>query len=85
MTTFRNDISWSSLYAAQESMFLKISDDKDATKTEGVFKMLKKEKELMESFMYSLNTGLLCNKGNVDINMRATISDPKAICIGIVA
>lgn len=58
MTTFRADISWSSLYAAQENMFLKVSDDKDASKTEGVFKMLKKEKELMESFMYAMNTGL---------------------------
>ena len=58
MTTFRADISWSSLYAAQENMFLKVADDKDATKTEGVFKMLKKEKELMESFMYGMNTGL---------------------------
>lgn len=76
MTTFRADISWSSLYAAQENMFLKVADDRDATKTEGVFKMLKKEKELMESFMYGMNTGLLCNKGNVDVNMRATISDP---------
>lgn len=76
MTTFRADISWSSLYAAQENMFLSISDNKDASKSEGVFKMLKKEKELMESFMYGMNTGLLCNKGNVDVNMRATISDP---------
>lgn len=58
MTTFRADISWSSLYAAQESMFMKIADDKDASKTEGVFKMLKKEKELMDSFMYGMNTGL---------------------------
>ena len=57
MTTFRADISWSSLYA-QENMFLKVADDKDASKTEGVFKMLKKEKELMESFMYGMNTGL---------------------------
>lgn len=85
MTTFRADISWSSLYAAQESMFLKIADDKDAAKTEGVFKIKRKEKELMESFMYGLNTGLLCNKGNVDVNMRATISDPdtsRGIMIG---
>lgn len=76
MTTFRADISWSSLYAAQESMFMSVADDKDASKSEGVYKMLKKEKELMESFMYGLNTGLLCNKGNVDKDMRATISDP---------
>lgn len=76
MTTFRADISWSSLYAAQEQMFLSIADDKDASKSEGVFKMLKKEKELMESFMYGVNTGLLCNKGNVDVDMRARHSDP---------
>lgn len=58
MTTFRADISYSSLYAAQEQMFMKIADDKDASKTEGVFKMVKKEKELLDSFMYSMNTGL---------------------------
>lgn len=58
MTTFRADISWSSLYAAQEQMFISIADDKDASKSEGVFKILKKEKELMESFMYGMNTGL---------------------------
>lgn len=58
MTTFRADISWSSLYASQENMFMSISDDKDASKSEGVYKMLKKEKELMESFMYGVNTGL---------------------------
>lgn len=76
MTTFRADIKWSSLYAAQENMFLSIADDKDAAKTEGVFKMAKKEKELLDSFTYAVNTGLLCNKGTVDVNMRSTISDP---------
>ena len=76
MTTFRADISYSSLYAAQEQMFMKIADDKDASKSEGVFKMVKKEKELLDSFMYAMNTGLLCNRGNVDVNMRSTISDP---------
>lgn len=76
MTTFRADISYSSLYAAQEQMFLTIADDKDAGKSDGAFKIMRKEKELMESFMYGLNTGLLCNKGNVDANLRATIQDP---------
>ena len=76
MTTFRNDISWSSLYALQEDTFLKIADDKDATKGEGIYKMKKKEKELLDTFTYAVNTGLLCNKGNVDINGKATIQDP---------
>lgn len=76
MTTFRADVSWSSLYAAQESMFLSVADDKDSSKSEGVFKMVKKDKELLDSFMYAMNTGLLCNKGNVNKDMRVTIQDP---------
>ena len=43
MTTFRADASWSSLYAIQENVFMSIADDKDQTKSEGVYKMLKKE------------------------------------------
>lgn len=57
MTTFRADISWSSLYAIQEHVFMSICDDKDKTKTEGIYKMLRKEKELLDTFMYALNTG----------------------------
>lgn len=56
---------------------MEICDDKDKTKSEGVYKMVKKEKELLDTFVYALNTGLLLNKGNVDVNGRATISDPK--------
>ena len=85
MTTFRADASWSSLFAIQENVFMSIADDKDATKSEGVYKMLKKEKELLDTFMYSMNTGLLLNKGNIDANGKATISDPdtgRSIYIG---
>ncbi len=66
MTTFRCDTSWSSLYALSEQLFMEICDDKDKTKSEGVYKMVKKEKELLDSFVYAQNTGLLLNKGNVD-------------------
>lgn len=76
MSFFRVDNSWSSLYAIQEHVFMKIADDKDATKSEGVYKMLTKEKELLDTFMYAVNTGLLLNKGNVDINGRPTIQEP---------
>ena len=76
MTTFRADASWSSLYAIQEHVFMSIADDKDQTKSEGVYKMLKKEKELLDTFMYAMNTGLLLNKGNIDVNGKPTISDP---------
>jgi len=74
--TFRNDISWSSLYQAQEQAFMSIADDKDASKSDGVYKMVKKEKELLDNFNYSMNAGLLLNVGNVDAQGRATISDP---------
>ena len=56
---------------------MSIADDKDATKSEGVYKMLKKEKELLDTFMYAMNTGLTFNKGNVDVNGKATITDPE--------
>lgn len=76
LTTFRHDISWSSLYALKEDVFLRICDDKDRSKTKGVFKMLKKEKELLDTFHYSVNTGLLLAKGNIDVQGRPTIQDP---------
>ena len=76
MTFFRHDISWSSLYALQENVFMRIADDKDKTKSEGVYKLHKKEKELLDTFMYSVNTGLLLNKGNVQVNGNPTIQDP---------
>ena len=77
MTTFRADTSWSSLFAIQENVFMSIADDKDATKSEGVYKMLKKEKELLDTFMYSMNTGLAFNKTNIDVNGKPTIYDPE--------
>lgn len=75
MTFFRHDASWSSLYALQEQVFMRICDDKDRNKGEGVYKMLKKEKELLDTFMYSVNTGLLMNKGNINKEGRPTISE----------
>ncbi len=57
MTTFRCDTSWSSLYALQEKVFMEICDDKDKTKSEGVYKMVKKEKELLDTYVYAMNTG----------------------------
>ena len=77
ITTFRNDISWSSLYAAHEDVFIKIGEGKDQNSLKEVtYKMNKKEKELMENFLTSRNQGLLFNKTNVDVNGKATIVDP---------
>lgn len=55
---------------------MRIADDTDKSKGEGVYKMLKKEKELLDTFMYAMNTGLLLNKGNIDVNGKATIQEP---------
>lgn len=77
ITTFRNDISWSALYAAHEDVFIKIGEGKDKNSLKEVtYKMNKKEKELMENFLTSRNQGLLFNKTNIDVNGKATIVDP---------
>lgn len=39
--------------------------------------MDKKEKELLDNFLYVRNNGLLFNKCNVDVNGKATIVDPE--------
>ena len=86
ITTFRNDISYSSLYAAHEDVFIRIGEGKDRNSLKEVtYKMDKKEKELLENFLTSRNQGLLFNKTNIDVNGKATIVDPgsgKPIYIG---
>ena len=77
ITTFRNDISYSSLYAAHEDVFIRIGEGKDRNSLKEVtYKMNKKEKELLENFLTSRNQGLLFNKTNIDVNGKATIVDP---------
>ena len=59
ITTFRNDISYSSLYAAHEDVFIRIGEGKDRNSLKEVtYKMDKKEKELLENFLTSRNQGL---------------------------
>ena len=78
ITTFRNDISWSSLYAAHEDVFISIAEGKNqGCLNETIYKMNKKEKELLENFLISRNQGLLFNKTNVDVNGKPTIVDPE--------
>lgn len=78
ITTFRNDISWSSLYAAHEDVFVSIAEGKNqGCLNETIYKMNKKEKELLDNFLISRNQGLLFNKTNIDVNGKPTICDPK--------
>lgn len=77
ITTFRNDISWSSLYAAHENVFISVAEGKNqGCLSETIYKMNKKEKELLDNFLVSRNQGLLFNKTNIDANGKATVCDP---------
>lgn len=77
ITTHRVDTSYSALFAAMEDTFISIAEGKDnGNLKETLYKMNKKEKELLNSFLEVRNNGLLFNKTNVDINGKATIVDP---------
>lgn len=77
ISTFRNDDSYSSLYAAHEDTFIKIGKgDGNGQLKETIYKMDKVEKNLLQNFLQSRNQGLLFNKTNIDVNGKATISDP---------
>lgn len=77
ITTHRCDDSYSALYAAHENVFISIAEGKDTgSLKETLYKMDKKEKVLLDNFLYVRNNGLLFNKGNVDVNGKPTIVDP---------
>lgn len=77
ITTFRNDVSYSSQFAAMENVFIQVAEGKDKNSLiPTIYKMDKKEKQLLDSFLYSRNNGLIFNRSNVDKNGKATIQDP---------
>lgn len=77
ITTHRVDDSYSALFAAHENTFISIAEGKDqGSLTETIYKMDKKEKTLLDNFLYVRNNGLLFNKCNVDVNGKPTIVDP---------
>lgn len=77
ITTHRVDDSYSALYAAHENQFISIAEGKDqGNLSEKIYKMDKKEKVLLDNFLYVRNNGLLFNKCNVDVNGKPTICDP---------
>lgn len=86
ITTFRNDVSYSSQFAAMENVFIQVAEGKDKKSLiPTIYKMDKKEKQLLDSFLYSRNNGLIFNRSNVDKNGKATIQDPKIQYWGLVA
>ena len=77
ITTHRVDVSYSALFAAMEDTFISIAEGKDnGSLKETLYKMNKKEKDLLLSFLEVRNSGLLFNKTNVDKNGKSTIVDP---------
>ena len=86
ITTFRNDVSYSSQFAAMENVFIQVAEGKDKNSLiPTIYKMDKKEKQLLDSFLYSRNNGLIFNRSNVDKNGKATIQDPKIQYWGLIA
>lgn len=78
ITTFRNDDSYSALYAAHEDVFVKIGQGDNCGKLkETIYKMEKKEKVLLDNFLFARNSGLLFNRTSIDANGKSTIVDPK--------
>jgi hypothetical protein len=77
ISTHRNDVSFSSQFAALEDVFIDIGKNKGkGTSTETIYKMKKKELELLENFMYVRNNALLFGKTNVDVDGKPTVFDP---------
>lgn len=73
----RNDISFSAQYAAMEDVFISIGKgDGNGNMKETIFKMNKKEKDVMESFLFARNNALLFGKCNFDKNGKCTVVDP---------
>ena len=78
ISTHRNDISYSALYAAQEDVFIKMAEGKDqGNMSETIYRMDKTQKTLLDNFLTARNQGLLFSKGNVDpLTGKPTIVDP---------
>lgn len=77
ITTFRNDIDYSSLFAATENVFIQVAQGKDVNSlVPTIYKMESKEKILLNNLLEVRNRGLLFNRTNVDKNGKATIHDP---------
>lgn len=63
LTTFRNDIDYSSKFELLEDKFIKIAKgDNNVT----YYQLDTKEKQLLDNFMLARGKGLLLNRSNID-------------------
>jgi hypothetical protein len=73
----RNDITYSSQFAALEDVFIKLGQNAGSgDKAQVIYKMKKKEQELLENFLFARNNALLFGKSNFDKNGKCTVTDP---------
>lgn len=73
----RNDISWSAQFAIMEDIFIGLGQNKGAgDQSQVLYKMKKKEVELLENFMFARNNALLFGKTNYDVNGKCTVTEP---------
>lgn len=74
LTEHRVDIDYSSRYAALETQFLKISNNKpNGELDEKIFKLNNKEKDLYDAFQTVKNNHLLWGKTTMDRNGKSTV------------
>ena len=75
LTTFRNDIDYSSKFELLEDKFIKIAKgDNNVT----YYQLDTKEKQLLDNFMLARGKGLLLNRSNIDPRTgKPNIVDPK--------
>ncbi len=73
----RCDVSFSAQFAVLEDVFIDVGMNKgQGESTQTIYKMKKKELELLENFMYVRNNALLFGKSNYDLNGKCTVVDP---------
>lgn len=75
LTTFRNDIDYSSKFELLEDKFIKVAKgDNNVT----YYQLDTKEKQLLDNFMLARGKGLLLNRSNIDPRTgKPNIVDPK--------
>jgi len=73
----RNDVSFSSQFAALEDVFISTGKNEGkGTSAETIYKMKRKEQELLTSFLEARNNALLFGKSSIDVNGKSTVMDP---------
>ena len=69
ITTHRVDDSYSALFAAHENTFISIAEGKDQGHlSETIYKMNKKEKDLLDNFLYVRNNGKRVTRYKIFLN-----------------